>query len=397
MRNILLLGFVSFFADISSEMVYPILPLYLVSIFGATPALVGIIEGIAESLASLLKVFSGYATDRYKRKKALAMAGYSTAALYKLALVLSTSWVGVLAARIIDRFGKGIRTSPRDVLVAENAAPGGLGKAFGLHKAMDMAGSAVGILLAYFLVRYLPGAHTYRSVFWISAIPAVIALFVLGLVRENRELHKAKARPPLWSSFRGMDRQLKFFLVIAFLFTLGNSSNAFLLLRAQNVGYDPTSVILLYFLYNAVVSLLSMPFGKLSDRVGRKRLLILGYVLFSLVYFGFAAASGKPVVIALFAVYGVSIALTTAVERAFVAEIAPPECKGTLLGLHSMLVGLALLPASMLAGLLWDLFGPPAPFILGGTLALLSAAGLQFVLHPGKIVSCGSAGEPGGG
>lgn len=384
MLNVVFIGLVSFFTDLSTEMVYPIIPLFLANVFGATPALIGIIEGIAESLASLLKVFSGYLSDRYRKKKALAFAGYSTSFIYKLALTLSTSWVGVLGARSIDRFGKGIRTAPRDVLVSESAPPDTLGKSFGLHKALDMAGSAAGILAAFFLVSMSNGTYDYKKIFLYSCIPSVLALLMFFFIKERKEPHAQKERVNLIKGFRQIDSNLKLYLLVSFIFTIGNSSNTFLLLRAQNVGYSPAMVIFLYFIYNAVSSLFAIPFGKLSDHVGRKKLLVAGYAVFSVVYGMFAFAPTKPAILAAFALYGFFTALTAGVERALIAEIAPKELKGTMLGLQSTIVGVALLPASIIAGFLWTGFGAAVPFAFGAAMSFIAAAMLLFFLKTKK-------------
>lgn len=378
MKNIIFLGLVSFFADVSAEMVYPIVPLYLSQVFGATPALVGLIEGIAESLASLLKVFSGYLTDRFRRKKILAFAGYSTGVFYKLAMLLAGSWAGILGARVLDRLGKGLRTAPRDVMVAQSARAGGLGRAFGVHKALDMAGAALGILISALLLRKTGDRAAYHQVFLWSLVPMVLALGMFFFIKEKREDRGGPRREPFWRGLHRLDRQLKLYLAVATVFTLGNSSNAFLLLRARGLGFDQAQTIWLYFIYNITASLLSVPLGGLSDRVGRKRLLVAGYGLFALAYAGFGLAASAWQLIAAFVIYGVFTAMTTGVERAFIAQIAPPELKGTMLGLHGTLVGLALLPASLIAGLLWNGLGPAAPFLLGAALSLLAAVTLAF-------------------
>lgn len=380
MQNVIMLGLVSFFSDISSEMVYPLIPLYLTAAFGATPALVGVIEGIAESVASLLKVFSGYLSDRYQRKKPLAFVGYATGLVYKVALVLSTSWMGILAARVVDRIGKGIRTAPRDVLVSESAESGSAGKSFGIHKALDMAGSAVGILMAFFIVRASGGNMDYKNLFIISAIPAIIGLLLLLFVKENPAVHKIEKREPFWKNVKGLNFNLKLYLAVTFIFTLGNSSNTFLLLKAKSVGFDDANVVFLYFLYNITASLLAVPFGKLSDKIGRKRVLVVGYFTFALVYFGFALVTKPLGMIFIFVLYGFYTAMTAGVERAFIAEIAPPQLKGTMLGLQSTIVGVALLPASVIAGRLWDSFGAGVPFVFGGSLAIAACLILAFGL-----------------
>ena len=382
MANIILLGLVSFFSDFSSEMVYPLIPLFLTSAFGATPALVGIIEGIAESLASLLKVYSGYITDKYQKKKRLAFAGYSTGLIYKIALMLAGSWAGVLVARVIDRIGKGIRTTPRDVLVSESADQDSLGKAFGIHKALDMAGSAVGILAAYFLLVGLDGkVIDYKRFFMFSMVPAVIALIALLLVKERKAVYAPVKRETFWKNVKSIDGNLTLYLAVAFIFTVGNSSNTFLLLRAKSIGFTDQNVVLLYFIYNIVAGLLSIPLGKLSDRIGRKKLLVSGYLIFAIVYLGFAFITSQAMMVGMFVLYGLYTAMTAGVERAFISEISPKILKGTMLGLQSTIVGIALLPASVIAGFLWTGIGAFAPFAFGALLALIAALLLAFFMN----------------
>jgi len=380
MNNVLLIGLVSFFADFSTEMVYPVIPLYLTTVFGASPALLGLIEGIAESLASLLKVFSGYVTDKYRKKKPIAFLGYATGVVYKLALLLAGSWVGILVARVIDRFGKGVRTAPRDVLVSESSASGKLGQSFGVHKALDMAGSAAGILTAFFIMRTWKNGFAYKRLFLLSCIPAIASLLMFAFIKETGRPRASRASLPILSSFRNLDARLKLYLLVVFIFTIGNSSNAFLLLRAGNAGFDTASVVLLYFVYNAVASLLAVPFGRMSDRIGRKRVLVAGYLVFALAYASFAWAANKTLVIAAFVLYGIFTAMTAGVERAYIAEIAPRDLKGTMLGLHSTISGTALLPASVITGLLWNAFGPAVPLALGAALSLTASLMLAFGL-----------------
>ena len=288
--NVVFLGLVSFFTDLSTEMVYPLIPLYLMATLGATPALVGVIEGIAESVASLLKVFSGYVSDRFQKKKGLAFTGYAAGVVYKLALLLAGSWVGILAARVIDRMGKGIRTAPRDVLVSESADKTTMGKSFGLHKALDMVGAALGILITYFILRSMTEALNYKALFALSIIPGILGLAMFVFIRQNKA-STTHHREPFWAGAKRINGQLKLYLVVVFLFTLGNSSNAFLLIRAKSVGFDDINVILLYFLFNIVASVLAFPLGTLSDKVGRKNLLVPGYLAFSACYLGFAFAT----------------------------------------------------------------------------------------------------------
>jgi MFS family permease len=278
-----------------------------------------------------------------------------------------------------------------------------LGHSFGLHKMLDMAGSAAGILGAYFIMRAGDGEYRYKSIFVFSAIPMLLALALFIFIRETGKGVAAKSgtikdgadgvaaggesrQKPLrvFEGLRNLDGRLKLYLTVVFIFTLGNSSNTFLLLRAGNVGFDAATVVLLYFLYNIVSSLLSLPFGRLSDRLGRKRVLVAGYLVFSIVYAAFAWAGSKATIVAAFALYGVFTAATAGVERAFIAELAPRELKGTVLGLHSTIVGIALFPASLIAGLLWNAFGPVAPFALGAGLSLVAALSLGVGLRPGN-------------
>ena len=382
--NIFFLGLVSFFTDVSTEMVYPVIPLYLTSAFGATPALVGVIEGVAESLASLLKVFSGYLSDRLQKKKALAFAGYSTGLLYKAVLLFAGSWAGILGARALDRFGKGVRTAPRDALVSESAGKNGLGKAFGLHKALDMAGASLGILITYLLFKRA-GGFDYKNLFAVSVIPAALGLLMFAFIKEKKTPRPGAERAAFWKNIKGLDRQLKLYLLVVALFTLGNSSNAFLLLKARETGFDDVTVILLYFICHITASALSLPSGGLSDKIGRKRLLVAGYALFAAVYLGFGFAFSRPFIAGMFVLYGAHTAMIAGVERAFVAEIAPPDMKGTMLGLQSTVAGAALLPASLITGALWSAFGPAVPFIFGAGLSLAAAGILLVFMRDGQI------------
>ena len=364
-------------------MVYPLIPLYLVSVFGATPALVGIIEGIAGSLASLLKVFSGFLTDKFQKKKALAFSGYSAGLIYKFALIFATSWLGILSARVIDRFGKGIRTAPRDVLVSDSVDKQNMGKAFGLHKALDMCGAALGILVTYFIIRNSIGYIDYKRIFTFSIIPATLGLFMFLFVKEIKIVRELKKRELFWKNIKNINGQLKFYLFIVFIFSLGHSSNAFFVLKANSIGFDNASVIFLFFIYHVVASIFSMPLGKLSDKIGRKNLLVPGYIAFSLCYFLFAFANSKFELQLAFVLFGIYTAMIIGVERAFVSEISLPGLKGTMLGLHSTVAGVALLPASIITGILWNQFGSTVPFLFGACLSLISAI-LLLIFLKGK-------------
>jgi MFS family permease len=380
MFNVIITGIASMLTDISSEMVYPPIPLYLAAL-GAPPAVLGVIEGFAESTASLLKVFSGRFSDKLRRRKPVAIAGYAGSTIGKVLLYVSQGWGLVFAGRMVDRFGKGIRVAPRDALIADSTPEGRRGKAFGLHRAMDTLGAAAGVAIAIWLVSTLGrnlAPRDYQRIFLFSLIPAALGVAALFFIRERRRETAARELPRL--SWKCLPAKLKWFLFVVTLFALGNSSNQFLLLRAKNLGMSVLAVLAAYLLYNAVYGVLSYPFGHLSDRIGRKRLLVAGYAFYGLVYVGFALTHKPELVWALFALYGVYSALNEGLEKALVADIAPQDQCGTFIGLHSTLTGIGLLPASLLAGGLWSLLGPSAPFWFGGALGLLAALGLAIVL-----------------
>lgn len=375
-KNIIIIGLVSLFTDISSEMIYPLIPLYLTAVLGAAPSTLGLIEGVAESLASLLKIFSGHISDKLARRKPLAIAGYGLSAIGKVLFVVATTWTGVFWARVSDRFGKGIRTAPRDALIADVSEE--RGKAFGFHRAMDTAGAVIGIVLAYWLFTHYQG--DYIKVFWLSAIPAVIGVLLLFAVTEARNVVAQQAKKAVFS-WKGLDNRLRFFIIISFIFNLGNSSNQFLLVKAGVSGFSTAEVILLYLLMNVTYMLISYPAGRLSDRLGRRGLLVAGYLLYGLAYAGFALANTTQLFIALFAVYGLYTGLTDGIEKALLADMALDGQRATVYGLHALVVGVALLPASIIAGVLWEIFGAAAPFWFGSATGVLAAAAIWFGLQ----------------
>ncbi len=377
MLNIILLGITSLLTDVSTEMVYPLIPLYLSAKLGASPAIIGLIEGIAESLASLLKVFSGNISDRIRKRKPLAIFGYTFSSLGKLILYAANAWGWVLTSRIVDRLGKGIRTAPRDALIADSTKPKHLGMAYGLHRAMDTIGAAIGVSLAILLLTINQG--NYNHVFIWALIPALLGVFILFFTKEKLA-PIIIARKKLSLDWRVLPRRLKLFLIIVFLFALGNSSNQFLLLRAKNLGLSVITVLLVYLFYNLIFGVFAFPIGKISDRIGRKKVLIIGYLVYGLVYFGFALSNRTELVWVLFGIYGLYSAFTEGIEKALVAEVAPETSRGTLIGLHATLVGIGLFPASLLAGLLWSIWGASAPFYFGGALGVISAIGLAIIL-----------------
>ncbi|QAT51312.1 MFS transporter [Caproiciproducens sp. NJN-50] len=360
----------------STEMVYPLVPLFLTATLGASPAIVGIIEGIAESIASLLKVFSGYIGDVRHNKKRLAFAGYSASVIYKIFLLLAVSWPGVLVARVIDRTGKGIRTAPRDALVAQSSDGKKLGGSFGLHKMLDMAGSSLGALFAYLFIATSFGFH---RAFLLSIIPAVIGILIIFSVREDK--NSGMVSEKLTLKGLKLDGKLKLYLAAIFVFCLGNSSNTFLLLKAQERGFSASQVLLLYLVFNVAASVLAIPSGKLSDRFGRSRILVPGYLIYGLVYLGFALLTSKPAILVLFIAYGAYTAFISGAERAFIAENAPSGFKGTVLGIYGMLQGFGLLLSSIIAGFLWDKINSDVPFLFGGVLGIVSAVIIGTILR----------------
>jgi MFS family permease len=380
--NIVLLGFTSLLTDISSEMVYPLIPLFLTTL-GAGPAALGLIEGFAESLASLLKVFSGYISDRAGKRKGLTLAGYLSSALGKVILSLATGWGTVLCARAVDRLGKGIRTAPRDALIAESTEQGKRGRAFGLHRGMDTAGAVIGVSVASMMIA--GGSREYARVFLLSVLPAFLGVALLFLLKEPpRARGKERERPVL--RWRVLPRDLRVFLAIALVFSLGNSSNAFLLLRSSGPGHGPGDVLLLYLAYNVSYMLFSYPAGWISDRLGRKLVLTCGYTIYGLVYLGFALfdpAESMWIPWVLFSLYGLYSGLTDGIEKALVTDLAPQKIRVTAIGVHAMITGIGLFPASLLAGLLWEQWGPAAPFMFGGVLGLGAAGGIAILLHDG--------------
>ncbi len=378
MFNIIILGVTSFLTDISSEMIYPILPIFLVTTLGASPAILGLIEGAAESLASLLKVFSGYFSDKIRQRKPFAMFGYASSALGKLFLYISASWAYVLIGRVIDRFGKGVRTAPRDAIIADSSKDGKRGAAFGLHRAMDTLGAIAGVSIAYFLVTNFKGP--LRNIFLFSLIPAFFGVLFLFLVKEKKNEPKGASKK-LEFKWSALDKRLRLFLIFTFIFTLGNSSNQFLLLRAKNMGGSVPQVILFYLVYNITYFLFSYPASYLSDKIGRKKLLVLGYLFYGLVYLGFARNQSLNMFWLLFGFYGLYSGFTEGVEKALVTDISPQNLRATAIGLHAGLVGIGLLPASLLAGLLWKFIGAAAPFYFGGFMGITASVGFWFILR----------------
>lgn len=358
-RTVWLIGLISLVNDSSSEMLYPLIPLYLSSVLMAGPRALGIIEGIAEATASLLKLFSGVVVDRTRHSKPWVVVGYGLAALGRPLIAFVTSWPWLLVIRFADRIGKGLRSSPRDALLAGSVSAEQRGVAFGLHRAMDNAGAVIGPLIASALLAADTSLH---DIFLWSSVPAVLCVGLALSIKEDRDGHSATSRPFHWN-LRDMPVSLKRYLVVVAIFTLGNSSNMFLLLRAKELGVSEASVPLLWAAVSLVAMLFSTPLSGLSDKVGRIPLLLGGYVAYGLFYAGLGLMTHEgPFLLALFGFYGLFMAATEGVEKALVADIAPPALRGTAFGWFNLTAGLFLLPASVLFGWLYQTFSPMVAF-----------------------------------
>ena len=371
-RNVFVLGVVSFAADISTEMLYPVLPIFLTATLGTPVALVGVIEGIAEGTASVSKVPAGWVSDRLPERRPLVALGYGLAALGKLLLALSFFWPVALVARFTDRLGKGVRTSPRDALIADSSTPEQRGRAFGFHRAMDTSGAVLGPLIGLAMVVTFGQSHL-RPIFALAIVPAVLSVLLVSLAREHRHrvVVKKSERVPL--DLSGAPPGYWLLIGVSLLFAFGNSSDVFLLLRAKDLGFGLDAVILVYVLYNIAYAALAFPAGILADRIAPRWVLAAGYVVFGLVYLGFALDNGSALVWLLFPAYGIPLAMTEGIGKALVSNLVPAERRGTFLGLHATAIGLTAVVASVLAGLLWDHVGPAAPFALGAATGIAAA------------------------
>ncbi|MBI5563227.1 MAG: MFS transporter [Deltaproteobacteria bacterium] len=380
-RNVFVAGLVSLCMDVSSEMIYPVMPLFLANVLGVNKSVIGLIEGAAESTASMLKVFSGYISDRVGNRKWLMFAGYGISTLSRPVLALAPNWHQVLGYRFMDRFGKGVRTSPRDAIIAESTGAGHLGRAFSFHRSMDTVGAVIGPALAFSILALF--ADGYRPVFWLSMIPGVVAVLLIAffIKEKTRPRVPAGQRPRL--TMRHFDWRFKFFVVIAAIFALGNSSDVFLILRAQQLGISALMIPVVYLVFNAVYSASAIPAGIAADRFGKKRLILAGFLLFAILYYGFGVASSAGAVWAFFGFYGLFMGLTEGIQKAFLATIIPAEFRATAFGVYNTVVGLAMFPASLVGGLLWDKVSPSATFFFGGATALLSA--LLFIIFIAAI------------
>lgn len=390
-RNVVAMGLTSFLTDFSTELYYPMLPIFLRTVLDAGARFIGIIEGVAETTASLLKIISGWLSDKLNRRKALVVGGYGLSGLTRPLIAISAASWHILGARFLDRVGKGLRTSARDALIADSTHKDYRGKAFGFHRAMDHAGAVVGPLVAFVLMAILlhgfgsfgdfrnnllneevqPTERDFRIIFWLASIPAILS--VLVLVFFVKEIRRAGEPTKLTGlTLKPFDRYFKRFLPILILFTLGNSSDAFLIMRAKDLGVATVLIFILWVVLHIVKMLSSMPGGAWSDKVGRRRAIVTGWTVYSMVYLGFAFASHQWHIWALFALYGIYFGLTEGTEKAFVADLVPSELRATAYGIYNFAIGISAFPASSIMGVLWQAFNPTIAFIFGAALSLIA-------------------------
>jgi MFS family permease len=371
-RTVIALGVVSLLTDASSEMIYPLLPLFLTGTLGASAAMLGVIEGAAETTAGLLKLWSGSASDRLRRRKPLVVAGYTVSSLARPMIALAGAAWHVLAIRVTDRVGKGIRGAPRDALIADATAAEIRGRAYGFHRAMDHVGAVLGPAIAFVLLSN--AGLDLRTVFWLAAIPAALSIVVLmGFVREDPAEVPTRRMPLVLGSWTALSPRLRRYLGILALFTLAGASDAFLLLRASDLGVSVGLIPVLWGVHHVVKSVASTPAGALSDRIGRRRLIVTGWMLYALTYVGFAFAREQWHAWALFVAYGFYYALTEGAEKAFVADLAPTEARGTAFGWFNLVLAIGALPASVLFGVLWTRVAPVAAFGVCASIAIGAA------------------------
>ena len=370
-RNVWILGFVSLFTDTASKIIQSLLPLFLVSVLGVNLVTVGTIEGIAESTASILKIFSGALSDYLGKRKELAIAGYGLSALVIPIFALANSPVWVLIGRFGDRVGKGIRVAPRNAIVADATPPEKRGAAYGLRQSLDTIGAALGPLIAVGLM-YTSGQN-FRLLFWLATIPGIIAvsLLIFG-IKESSSIQRNPTNPLQWNSLKSLDRSYWILLAVVLTFNLGNSSDAFLLLRSQQVGIDNTFIPLAFMVMNFTYFLSAYPAGVISDRLGRYGLITAGFLVYALVYSGFAFAQTPWQIWTLFALYGLYLGMSKGVLLAAIGDRIPAELRGTAFGAIALATGIVLFPANLIAGLLWENIGYQAPFIFGSILAILA-------------------------
>lgn len=369
-KNIVLLSVVSFLNDVASEMVYPIVPIFLTSVLGVPTTVIGLVEGLADASSKILMSVTGFVSDTIHKRKLFVTLGYSFSALSHLTMALSTSWPLVLFSRVLNRSGKGLRTSARDALITESTEKENRGLSFGIHRTMDGLGGVLGPILSIWLLYLF--AQNYKVIFFLAFIPAILgALIVYLFVKDN--IKKKGDDLSMRFEWKKTSSAFKVFLVISFIFAIGNSSDAFLILRSQNLGMSVSLTIFAYVIYNLVSSLFSIPAGLLADKIGPKKLIFSGFLIFSLVYFLFGIAKSDEIVWLLFPMYGVFMGLTEGVGKMYVSKLVPHEISGSAFGVYQTTMGIATLIASSTAGWLWSAVSPSSPFFFGSAMAILAA------------------------
>ena len=387
-RNVIAIGLVSLLNDASSEIIYPLLPVFLAGSLGASAKAIGIIEGLAESMSSLLKLFAGYLSDRLGKRKLLVVAGYSLASLVRPLLAFAQTWQQVLGIRIADRVGKGFRTAPRDAMIADTVQVEQRGIAFGFHRAMDHGGAVIGPLVGYLLVVLLvanatsPTRSEFSRIFLVASVPALLAVLVAVFFMRESPVQRHQNAEFTKLSLRGFDSNFKRFLLVLGLFTLSNSSDSFLILRAMDAGVSVAVVPLLWAAHHGTKVLSSLFGGDLSDRLGRKRLIVSGWVLYAAVYAGFAFATQAISLWILFLIYGIYFGLVEGAEKALVADLVRPEQRGTAYGLYNLAFGVTVFPASLLMGMIWDWKGPATAFLVSAFMGAAAAVLLLIFVRP---------------
>jgi len=391
-RNVFAIGLVSLLNDASSEIIYPLLPIFLASSLGASARAIGTIEGLAESISSLLKLFAGYLSDRLAKRKLLVVAGYSIASIARPLLAFAQTWTQVLAIRLTDRIGKGIRTAPRDAMIADTVRVEQRGLAFGFHRAMDHAGAVIGPLVGYLLVIIFvanaksPTTGEFSKIFIAASVPALIAVLVAIFFMRESPQQLAHGSEIKKLSLRGFDSNFKRFLLVLALFTLSNSSDSFLILRAMDSGVSVALIPLLWAAHHGMKVLSSLFGGDLSDRLGRKRLIVAGWILYAAVYAGFAFATHQASLWVLFLVYGIYFGLAEGAEKALVADLVRPEQRGTAYGLYNLAFGVTVFPASFLMGTIWDWKGPAVAFLVSAFMGATAALLLLIFVRPHPVL-----------
>ena len=381
--DVLKLGLVSFLTDLSSEMIFSVFAIFFTTVAGASAALLGLVEGLADLSASSLNYYAGWLSDRSGKRKVFALAGYGFSTLAKVILLVSNSVTGLTVFRVIERLGKGFRGPPRDAWLSSVAGTEKRGFSFGVHKALDKSGAVLGPLVAYGLLTWLgDGAETYKVLFWVAMVPAVLGVVALSLVKDQPA--PSRLRENMFATFKQLSPAFKRYLVTAGVFSLAYFSFGFSMLRAHSVGFTVTDTVLLYALFNIACVIAAPLIGKLSDRVGRPHMIMLGYATYAVLSLGFAFATEKWHVVVLFLMYGLFYAIDEAQNKAFIADLEV-ERRASAMGMYNFVTGMIYLPASLIAGALW-LLSPATPFLLGSGVALLALA-IFSVMRPDRTLS----------